>query len=273
MAGREIDYEREYDNRGRVPEHPAIIEGWYSAAAVARRELPAELDRAYGAHARERFDLFHPAAPAAGAAVVFLHGGYWQALEKEGFSHVARGPLAHGLPVAVLGYPLCPEWPLGRVVGAVRNGVAAVAEATGRRVVVCGHSAGGHLAAAVLAGGAAAVPAALAISLFDLEPLTHTSVNAALGLDAETARGLSPVGWPGPARKRFDAWVGAEESAEYHRQARDIVRLWGEQGVDTEYDVVPRTNHFTVLDGLAEADSRLTRRLAEFARDAAAAAA
>jgi len=268
-----VDYEREYDNRGRVPEHPAIIEGWYAAAAAARRELGGELDLAYGAHPRERFDLFHPGDARAGATVLFVHGGYWQALEKAAFSHLAKGALAHGLPVAVAGYPLCPEVPLARLVEAVRAAVPAVAAATGRRVVVCGHSAGGHLAAAMVAtdwGERELVPAGLAVSgLFDLEPLVHTSINAALGLDVETARVLSPVRWPGRARTTFECWVGGEESAEYHRQSRDLVRLWGEDGVDTEYEVVPGTNHFTVVEALADPASRLSRRLAALARGAA----
>jgi len=268
-----VDYEREYDNRGRVPEHPAIIEGWYAAAAAARRELGGELDLAYGAHPRERFDLFHPTAAGAGAAVLFVHGGYWQALDKDAFSHLATGALAHGLPVAVAGYPLCPELPLARLVEAVRAAVPAVAAATGRRVVVCGHSAGGHLAAAMVGtdwSDGNLVPAGLAISgLFDLEPLVHTSINAALGLDLETARALSPVRWPGRARRTFECWVGGEESAEYHRQSRDLVRLWGEDGVDTEYEVVPGTNHFTVVEALADPASRLSRRLAALARGAA----
>jgi arylformamidase len=204
---------------------------------------------------------------------MFIHGGYWQALDKDAFSHLARGALGHGLPVAVAGYPLCPEVPLARIVDAVRAAVPAVAEATGRRVVVCGHSAGGHLAAAMAAtdwGGRDLVPAGLAVSgLFDLEPLVHTSINGALGLDVERARALSPLHWPGPAHRRFECWVGGDESAEYHRQSRDLLRFWGEQGVDTEYEVVPATDHFTVVGALADPASRLTRRLADLAVGAA----
>jgi arylformamidase len=273
MTTGDVDYEREYDNRGRVPEHPAIIEGWYAAAAAARRELDGELDRAYGAHPRERYDLFRPAEPRDGAAVLFIHGGYWQALEKAAFSHLAKGPLAHGLPVAVLGYPLCPEVPLARIVDAVGAAVPTVAGAADRRVVVCGHSAGGHLAAAVAATAGdqrELVAAGLAVSgLFDLEPLVPTSINDALGLHVETARALSPVRWAGPAQRRFECWVGGEESAEYHRQSRDLVRIWGEQGVDTEYEVVPATNHFTVVGALADPASPLSRRLADLALGAA----
>lgn len=270
-----IDYEREYDNRGRVPAHPALIEGWYRDARTFRERHPGEIDIAYGAHPRERLDLFRPEREALGATLLFIHGGYWQALDKAGFSHLAEGVLAHGHAVAIAGYPLCPDVPLARIVDALRAAVSRTADLTGRRVVVCGHSAGGHLAAAMLATDwsepdASLVPAALAVSgLFALEPLTHTTVNGALGLDADEARRLSPLLWRAPERRRFDAWVGALESTEYHRQSHDIVRRWGEGGVDTEYEVVPDADHFTVVAPLAQPQSRLTKRLVTFCAEAA----
>lgn len=272
---RVVDHEREYDNRGRVPEHPAIIEGWYRDAAAFRTDHQGTLDIAYGAHPRERLDLFTASAAAPGAAMLFIHGGYWQALDKAGFSHCAAGVLAHGHPVAVAGYPLCPEVDVGRIIDALKAAVVATAERTGRRVVVAGHSAGGHLAAAMLAAPwpenrRDLVPAALAISgLFDLEPLLRTSVNDAVGLDVASARAASPVLWPPPRGRRIDAWLGALESTEYHRQSLDLVRTWGEGGVDTEYEVLPDANHFTAIAPLAQPESRLTRRLVTFCAQAA----
>ncbi len=269
---RTINYEREYDNRGRVPEHPAIIDGWYTEAAAFRQRQSGEFDLAYGDHPREKLDLFRPPRDAGRPALLFIHGGYWQALDKNGFSHLAAGMLAHDVPVAVAGYPLCPEVPIAFIVEAIRKAVLLTAERTGRRVVVAGHSAGGHLAAAMLAtdwsnrsADADLVPSALAISgLFDLEPLTHTSVNAALRLDVETARALSPLYWPVARDRRLDAWVGAHESDAYHRQSVDVVRVWGEAGVDTEYHVVTDADHFRVIQPLVDPTSPLTTRLASF---------
>ncbi len=41
MTTTEIDYEAEYNNRARVPEHPAIFERW-RAAAQAFRDAAAD---------------------------------------------------------------------------------------------------------------------------------------------------------------------------------------------------------------------------------------
>ena len=55
---------------------------------------------------REVIDLFE-AAPDAPIAV-FLHGGYWQALDKSWFSGVAPALLAQGVGLAVPNYDLAP---------------------------------------------------------------------------------------------------------------------------------------------------------------------
>lgn len=143
----------------------------------------------------------------------------------------------------------------------------------GRPLVVSGHSAGGHLAACMLATDWPAydaslpkdlVRAAYAISgLFELEPLVTTSVNKALGLDHDAAKAASPLYWKPPAGKTLDAVVGGNESAEYHRQSRTMAEVWGRAGVATRFGVVPDANHFTAIAPLADPDSAMVKRLKE----------
>lgn len=265
-----IDFEAEYNNRARVPEHPAIIEGWAREAAMFRAAAPCELGLAYGAGERERYDVFEGGGPGAPVAI-FIHGGYWQALDRSFFSHMAKGPRAHGVTVVVPSYDLCPKVPLEAIVEEMRALCRHVARRFGRPLAVAGHSAGGHLACCMLAtewGEAEPiVGAALSISgLPELEPLLSTSVNGALGLDAATARKLSPRHWPPPAGRTIDLVVGENESSEYHRQSRDLADAWASAGVTASYATVAGANHFTVVAPLADPASAMTRRLVELAR-------
>ena len=267
-----IDYEAEYNNRARVPEHPAIIDGWARDAAAYRETHPPTVI-AYGSSERQRIDLFEPRPRASGALAVFIHGGYWQALDRHFFSHMARGLNAHGIAVAVPGYELCPRVRVGNIIEGLRAACRTLAP-RGQELVVAGHSAGGHLAACMLATdwdraetvGRPVVRAAYAISgLFDLRPLIATSVNGALGLDDEEAAAASPLFWAAPAGLSLDAVVGANESAEYLRQSRTIIEAWAAKGVRTRYEAIPGANHFTVIAALADPASAMTRRLAELA--------
>src|SRR3954453_16469143 len=211
----DVDYEVEYNNRARVPENPAIMAGWardaqaYRAAHQNRMQVIP-----YGPGERHRIDLF--SGDGAGAIVVFIHGGYWQALDGSFFSHLAGGLNAHGIDVAVPSYDLCPTVSVADIVEQMRTATRELAK-LGRPLVISGHSAGGHLAACMLATDWPAydgslpgdlVLAAYCISgLFDLGPLVETSINGALRLDAVSARAASPLFWKAPARGTLDAVV------------------------------------------------------------------
>jgi arylformamidase len=178
MTTTDIDYEAEYNNRARVPEHPAIFERWRAAAKEFRDEMAAqgraELGISYGPTARQFIDLFRAERDGRTLAV-FVHGGYWRSLERAIFSHIARGFLPHGISVAVVGYDLCPQVRVADIVEQIRRACAHLWRRFGKRMFVYGHSAGGHLAACALATDwkayempADAVPAACAISgVFD----------------------------------------------------------------------------------------------------------
>jgi len=281
-GNRIMDLEREYNNRQRVPEHPAIIARWHEDAAAYRESSACECDLAYGASPRAQVDIFHASETARGRGVaLFIHGGYWQGLDGKAFSHMARGPNGHGIDVAVATYDLCPAVGVADIVEQMRTCCAWLWHRLGKPMTVYGHSAGGHLSAAMLATHWSAIdgnlPAdlvanAYAISgVFDLEPLVATSINDALGLTPETARLASPIHWPPRAGARLVAAVGADESRSFLQQSADICARWGRQGVDAAYVEVPGTNHFTVIDDLADPASEMARAVAGLAAEAAAA--
>lgn len=267
-----IDYEVEYNNRARVPDNPVHMAGWARDSAAYRERHAPQVFR-YGPGSRHSIDFFAGEQP--GPIVMFIHGGYWQALDGSSFSHCARGLNAHGIGVAVPSYDLCPAVKVGDIIEQMRTAARELMR-LGHPLVVSGHSAGGHLAACLLATDWTAIdaslprdpiPAAYAISgLFDLVPLVSTSINKAMGMNGATATAASPLFWPPPAGKVFDAVVGGAESAEYFRQSRTIADVWGKAGVATRFDTVPDANHFTAIAPLADPGSAMVARLKELAR-------
>jgi len=279
----ELDLEAEYNNRARVPEHADIFLRWAREAEDYRAEMlkagRAELEIPYGVTPRQTVDIFLAEQAERAPLALFIHGGWWRSLEPSSFSQMARGMNGNGATVAVVGYDLCPNVSIAAIVDQIRRACAFLWQRLGRRMLVYGHSAGGHLAAAMVATDWASlypkappdlVPAAYAISgVFDLAPLVQISVNQDLRLDAEQARRLSPALWPSPQGRTFDAVVGGLESSEFKRQSELIVKTW--RGLaETRYEEVPGANHFTVLDPLADPQSAMTRRVAELARPIAA---
>ena len=279
----EIDLEAEYNNRARVPEHAEIFLRWAREAEDYRAEMlkagRAEFGLPYGDTPRQTVDLFVAEQAERAPLALFVHGGWWRSLEPSTFSQMARGLNGNGASVAVAGYDLCPNVSIAAIVDQIRRACTFLWQRLGRRLLVYGHSAGGHLAAAMVATDWASlypkapsdlVPAAYAISgVFDLSPLVQISVNQDLRLDAEEARRISPAAWSVPKGRAFDAVVGGFESSEFKRQSQLIVQAW-RGNAETHYEEVPGTNHFTVLDPLADPQSAMTRRVAELARRTAA---
>jgi arylformamidase len=274
-----IDYEVEYNNRARVPEHPEIFARWARDAELYRADMlkagRAELGLSYGDTPRQYLDLFLPAAGQSAPLALFIHGGWWRSLDPSMFSHMARGPNARGVAVAVVGYDLCPVVSIADIIVQVRRACVSLWQRFGRRMMIYGHSAGGHLAATMLAtdwpapypkAPADLVPAGYSISgVFDLSPLIGINVNQDLKLDAESARKVSPAFWPLEPGRSFDAVVGALESSEFLRQSQLITKTW-QNMAQTRYEAIAGANHFTVVDPLADANSAMAAHVVELAR-------
>ncbi len=278
----QIDYEVEYNNRARVPEHPQIFERWVRDAAAYRAEAAAEgraeIGLKYGPSPRQTIDLFKPKGGAGDAPLaLFIHGGYWRSLEPSSFSQMARGMNGRGVTVAVSGYDLCPQVTISDIIRQTQAACLYLWKKLGRRIMVSGHSAGGHLAACMLAtdwkkfdasAPADLVPAAYAISgLYDLTVLLHLSANADFKLDEAGARRISPIFWPAPQGRALDSVVGGDESSEFLRQSRIIVDAWA-KGNETRYEAIPGMNHFTVCDAMMNPDSAMVDRLVALAKRA-----
>ena len=276
-----VDYEAEYNLRARVPEHPQIFARWARDAEDYRAETlkrdRAQLGLSYGDTPRQFVDLFLPEAGNTAPLAMFIHGGFWRAFDPSSSSHMARGLNGRGVAVAVVGYDLCPIVTIADIIEQMRRACAFLWQRYGRRILVYGHSAGGHLAAAMVAtdwhslypkAPADLVPAGYAISgLFDLTPLINVSVNQDLRLDEQVARGVSPLYWPIAPGRVLDAVVGDLETSEFKRQSQTMAQAWRQAKAETRYEELPG-NHFTVLEVLTDPASAAVARLAELAQRA-----
>ena len=264
------ELQRQYSARMAVPEHPRIFQGWREQSEQFRRQAHAELDIPYGDDYRQQLDLFLPDQPQA-PLLVFLHGGYWQAMDKSDFSFLARELGRLGAAVAVVNYGLCPSVTLKQINLQIQQALKWLWNHSGKfdidagRLHVSGHSAGAQLAAMMLVAGEFSelpmVPADLIKSvtclsgLFELEPLIHTQINDALGLNRESARKNSPILFYPKMKAPLRLYVGGLESDEFHRQSIALQRAWGHEGVDISYQSLAGLNHFTLVEQLVNADS------------------
>lgn len=254
--------EREYNNRALVPSYQEYFDRWQRDSDFVRQTLPCTLDLPYGPDARHRIDLF-PAARS-DRTLVFIHGGYWRSLDKSMFSWLAAAWVAAGVNVAMPAYRFSPTVSLEEIVDdalAATNWLFAHGAEHGvdpGRVVLSGHSAGGHLTAAILAAprerlrfDAARIVGAVPISgLFDFAPLRLFSFNADFKLDEAAVARLNLFDKRPTIAAPVVAAAGAAESSEFQRQTRLLAESWKPQVKSLL--LLPGLDHFSVVDAFAE---------------------
>jgi len=268
----------QYNNRARVPDHPEILRRWVSESVEAMRGGGRELDVRYGGGPNEHLDIFraqggHGSEHA--PVLFFIHGGYWRSFDKREHAFVAPPFTREGACVVVPNYALCPAVTVPDIVMQMVRALAWTWRHIGKhggdpgRITVVGHSAGGQLAAMMMACVWQAydpslpqdlVKGTLSISgLHDLEPIMHSPyLQTSLNLTPEQVRMASPARLPAPGRGKLYALCGGDESEEYHRQNRSIRDAWGAARVPV-CEELPGCNHFNVLNALTQPRSRLNR--------------
>jgi arylformamidase len=260
---------RAYAARSQVPDLQAVFETWRarSSAFVATQRRPA-LDLVYGPGPNETLDLFYPdASRAAGVPLwIFIHGGFWQAMDKNLHGHFGAGMRTAGFAVAVPNYELAPAMDLAGIVDQMRrcalflHARAATFGIDPEAIHVCGHSAGGHLAAMLASDPRTGfLRSSLPVSgLFDLVPMSLLPMRRLLGLDTpRRVTELSPLQRARNAGCRVEIAVGIDELPEFRRQSDEIAAVWGCPAAHH----VPGRHHFDVVDDLADGGKLLDQAL------------
>ena len=273
--------DRNYNARALVADSAEHLRNWPVWSAEAMRGGSRLADVRYGGGPGEHLDIYRTQRERA-PVLVFIHGGWWRALDKNDHGFVAPPFTREGVCVVMPNYALCPAVTIPDIVMQMVRCLAwtwkHIAQYGGDRdrIHVAGHSAGGHLTAMMAAClwdvfdpalPKDLVKGALSLSgLNDLEPIMHTPfLQPSLKLTPEQVRKASPARLPAPARGKLYSISGALESGEFHRQAKLIRDAWGRERVPV-CELIPGLDHFTILEACAEPASRVHRLLLDLVR-------
>ncbi len=263
--------DRQMNLRARWPEHAEYLARWAVDSAETRRRLDGHLDLAYGDTAGERLDLFLPRpGPTRPPLLAFIHGGYWQSLDKGDFSYLAPPFLEAGIAFASLNYDLAPRVTITEIVGQIRRAISWLARHAktygfdGERIYVAGHSAGGHLAVMALitdwtaqaAGEDMADPIKGACSIsgvYELEAVRQSYHQDILNLDAATTRMMSPARLVPERARPLILAVGGDETEEFLRQQEELAAAWRTRDLAVRVVDLPGRHHFSAADALGDA--------------------
>lgn len=267
------ELERQFNPRAYTPNFEDIVNvGLERSIAYRKTAKNPRYDVPYGPEDTEKLDLFLPDAPNGAPVEMYIHGGFWRSREKGDFSYIGGPIVEAGGIAAIVDYALCPAVTLDEIVRQMRACVVwlygNIAEHGGdpNRIHVTGHSAGGHLAAMLLATDwtTLGVPADVLKSVvpisgvFEIEPVMSTSVQEAVQLTPEIAERNSPAFLPAKSQPAVAVTVGTSESEEFQRQSNAYAKAIRAQGLAVDYFEMPEQNHFSILTESTESGNRLT---------------
>lgn len=247
---------QQYSPRSQVPSMQGVFDAWRREGDAWRARHPEALDIAYGPGPNHTLDLFLPDGVAKAPLWMFIHGGYFQAADKNQHAQFAAGLVRAGFAVAMPHYDLSPVATVAQITGQMKQALRFLheeAEALGldrAAIHIAGHSAGGHLAAMLAADrdGPPLRSALLLSGIFDCRPLALLPFGKVLGItDEASALAVSPALMDKRPGLRIGIAVGAKESDEFRRQSAEQAMKW--QAFRPSLEVAGR-QHFDLLEDL-----------------------
>ena len=270
--------ELEFNPRAVARNIDERLAAYAAESAGTRARLDCALDVRYGPGEKETLDIFPAADPGAGRGApvhLFIHGGYWRAMDKSDYSFIADAFQPAGATTVVINYDLCPTVTLDTIVEQSSRSIAwtfrNIAQYGGdpERLYVSGNSAGGHLTAMALAHDweAEGLPAdiikgaAPITGVFDCEPVLDITVNELVRLEPEAARRLSPLRNPPRRALPLLVAVGGAEPRLWIKMSEDYAALCREHRIECEYMEMPGQDHFDISRAVGDAESPLARAM------------
>lgn len=255
-----------------------LMFGLLPSLAIARSETPGAPDRpeemAYGSATLQRIDFWRGSKDA--PLLVFLHGGGWSGGDKadELASPKIKHFRARGFALATVNYRLVPEVPVADQVQDAADAVgylAAHGDRLGiapRKIVLMGHSSGGHLAALLgtdptfLQKAAVDISAISGVILIDgagLAPNAHAAPRSGGPFGSEENRQrLAPINHVAPPNARSFLMLNAR-SEDLRQQAMALSNALIENGTRASTHPIADTDHMALNRNLGSEGDEATR--------------
>ena len=275
-------FDLQYDLTGKDDVDAYEAEYQHMSDVVTQSDIKAHYGIHYGASANERLDVF-PAASSNAPVHIFIHGGYWREGDMAPWRFVANGVVGNAITLVLPTYDVSKDTHIGAIVEQLRKAVEwtyhNIAEYGGNpeNITVSGHSAGGHLAAMLMATdwsgrglGDDKIKGVVAISgLFDMEAIRCCRFLRefyAIDMTREEVEALSPNRLEPQVKCPLLLPVGENESDEYLRHTQLLADTWKDKGFPVKAMILSGHDHFSIMNELNDPASQLSLLISDLSR-------
>lgn len=263
--------------RSRHPDFQTFLDINERESERVRDQYTCVVDQHYGSEHLQTLDIF-PASVSNAPILVFIHGGYWKALDKKSYSFVAEPFIKRNYTVFVLNYRLIPSVKMGSVVQDIQAAMTYIIKNASRysgnpnHITLSGHSAGGHLALLTYLKNdkiRSSVRSICSLSgIFDLSLIKNSYLNEDLKLGDDevkeysvTPEDLSILTCPTLLT------VGSNETEFFIAESKNLFLKAKEAAKPfISYHEYPQLNHYQIVHQLGKESNTITDFIFEEAR-------
>ncbi|KAG5684781.1 hypothetical protein PVAND_013994 [Polypedilum vanderplanki] len=245
-----------------------------------RLNYDCHLNIAYGPTKREKLDIYGDDLPKSAPLFVFIHGGYWRQVDKEGSAFMVKPLYENGIRVITIDYELCPNVTLEEIVEQVKKCFKWIAQYIKqneiRKVALSGHCVGAHLLCyGIIEEFMETISSSVELHAFffsgvyyleELRYLKSTNENNILHITDENCRRLSPQYIDFNYLKHFNfhahVFAGEFESEKFHEHSKKFAEGPMKDFLKT-FKIFEKLDHFDLVENMYESNYELTKLIIE----------
>ncbi len=272
----EDNVEKSFNPRLSVDNFEDYLQKSKSKAELVEKDLPGKRNINYGSSALQNLDVYYNNNNKSNLPIhIFIHGGYWRALDKSYHTHMAKPFVEKEICFFNINYDLCPTVNLTEIKNQIIKAIIWVYKnannfnANNKNIVLSGHSAGAHLISLMLnidwksygleEGFIKGI--ALVSGIFDTEIVTNLKVNKEIGLTYKEAKKNNPFNQKPKFIVPTIISYGANEPSLWKDQSLKYMKYLNQHSYYCKKIVCENDNHFTLIDTLADKENTLVKEI------------
>lgn len=236
----------------------------------------------YGDSFRQKLDIYGANLPKETPIVVFVHGGFWQGMNKHTSSYAVKPFIEHHAKVIVIDFDLCPDISLSEVIKQFQKAASRIFSYAGdhkaKSISFVGHGSGAHLITYLLSDEMISRLGTdkfdllkhvyLISGVYDVSELRYTEIvnrENLLSITDDNVNELSPVKQNFTHLQKynlsFDAFVGSEESPAFQKQTREFIAHLKMGKLHANFHLIDSLDHFNIVEKLSEINYEITQKI------------
>ncbi len=270
-----INLDKDYNPRENVSNYKNLLLKSYERAKLATKKMHHHKNVSYGAGKLQKLDIYYKNNKCLKPIHIFLHGGYWRALDKNYHSHMALPFYNEDIIFFNVNYDLCPQVKLSDIKVQIIEAIVWIYknsekyDGDNQYITLSGHSAGAHLISLMLGikWELYNIPkhvfhgAFLVSGVFDTDLVLKLKVNKEIQLTKKEAKKNNPFYIIPTLNIPIILSYGSLEPVLWKMQTVKFCDFLKNNKFDTLILESKNDNHFTLIDTLANKEAPLVKKM------------